>query len=89
MEHSTCRFMVMVVVVSLEAVQEIWSHMKWPPEHLFSDANNDPSVRLWPQQPFHAWSVFILLFRTQVKSLILPTSLNVMKTVQGSLVLSV
>lgn len=82
---STCRFMVMVAV-SLEALQEIWSlvwNMKGPPEHLFADTNNDPSVQLWPRQPFHAWSVFILLFCTQVNSPILPSSLIELKNSLG------
>lgn len=53
-EDSTALFMVMTVVVLLEAVQgtqALAGDTEGPPEHLFADTNNDPSVTLDVLQP--------------------------------------
>lgn len=53
-EDSTAIFMIMTTVVLLEAVQGTQALVgvpEGPPEHLFADTNNDPSVTLGILQP--------------------------------------
>ncbi len=55
--------MIMTVVVLLEAVQgtqALVGDTEGPPEHLFADTNNDPSVTLRVLQPLSYCSLLIL-----------------------------